>query len=514
MSRTRRLLLLTPDQLNLDYLAFAAIDPNRDLVVQIEAREDFTHVPSHRQRIVLFLSAMRHFSAELTALGYRHSYSSLDDPAHAGSLEDELTRLAREHRPDTLVFIRPGDWRSLDTVCWVARETATSLELLEDPHFLSTPLDFSDWAASRKQLVLEHFYRWMRKRKRILVNSKGEPSGGQWNFDKQNRRAFGKDAPDPPDILGFEPDEITHDVVEQVRREFPESPGSLDDFFWPVTRQQALAWLEDFIARRLPHFGSYQDAMVKGQFSMFHSLLSPALNLKLLDPRECLTAAVDAFQSGHAPINAVEGFVRQILGWREFIRGVYWHEGPDYGERNYLGDKGKLPSFYWDGETEMVCVEDSLESVRRHGFSHHIQRLMVTGNLALLAGVEPRQVSNWYLAMYVDSMDWVTLPNTAGMVMFADGGVVGSKPYAATGKYLQRMSNYCGECTYDPAQRSGPEACPFTTLYWDFLLRQRARLASVPRMQPMWRNLDRLNPVELRRIARDAERLRKAWGVS
>ena len=514
MSRTRRLLLLAPDQLNLDYLPYAAIDPERDLVVQIEAREDFTHVPSHKQRIVLLLSAMRHFAAELAAAGYRHQYIALHDAAHAGSLQSELQRQILEHEPQSLVLIRPGDWRTLDAVAAAAEDAALQIELLEDPHFLVTPQEFSEWATDRKQLVMEHFYRWMRKRRQILLTATGEPEGGNWNFDRENRKSFGTESPEPSEPTVAEPDETSREVIEWVEQLFPESPGHLDAFRWPVTRSQALLALDEFVERRLPFFGDYQDAMVRGRPWMFHSLLSPVLNLKLLDPRECVAAAIEAYRSGRAPINAVEGFVRQIIGWREFIRGVYWLEGPDYAERNHLGAEGQLPSFYWTGETEMVCMQDSLDSVLQHGYGHHIQRLMVTGNLALTAGIHPRLISDWYLGMYVDSMDWVTLPNTLGMVMHADGGVVGSKPYASTGKYIHRMSDYCGACRYDPAQRTGDEACPFTTFYWDFLARHRDRLEEIPRMRMMYRNLDRLDDDERRNIAERAAELRAAWGVT
>ncbi len=509
----RRILLLAPDQLSLDYPAFAAIDPDHDLVVQIEAPEDFTHVPSHKQRTVLFLAAMRHFADTLAAAGYRRCYVALDDPDHSGSLGAELERLIRNHEPESLVMIRPGDWRTLETVKAAASQASLPLESMEDPHFLVAPQDFSEWAAGRKQLVMEHFYRWMRKRDGVLLTAEGQPEGGQWNFDKENRKSLGPGSPDPPNRLEFPPDALTREVMALVKKTFPDAPGSLEEFLWPTNREQALEVLDDFIAHRLAYFGDYQDAMDRGRPWMFHSLLSPVLNLKLLEPRECVAAAVEAYRQDRAPLNAVEGFIRQIIGWREFIRGVYWHEGPEYADHNHLDTSGRLPAFYWTGDTEMVCVQDSLDSVLRHGYGHHIQRLMVTGNLALTSGVDPREISDWYLGMYVDSMDWVTLPNTLGMVMFADGGVVGSKPYASTGKYIDRMSDYCSQCPFDPAQRSGPQACPFTTFYWDFLARNRRRLEAIPRMRMMYRNLDRLDANELRGVIERATELRQAWGI-
>lgn len=514
MTRARRLLLLTADQLSLDYPACAAIDPDHDLIAQIEAPEDFTHVPSHKQRIALFLSAMRHLAVELQGTGYSVVYRTLDATDHQGSLRAELRQLVNRHRPRSLVLIRPGDWRTLDVVAEVAEQTSTRLELLEDPHFLVAPQDFSGWAEGRKQLVLEHFYRWMRRRHSLLMTESGQPMGGQWNFDADNRRNYGAKAPEPPQRRGFEPDEVTRQVLELVEELFPDAPGSIDSFLWPVTRDQALQVLDHFVEQSLPWFGDYQDAMVADRPWMFHSLLSPVLNLKLLDPRECVAAAIGAYQSGQAPINAVEGFVRQIIGWREFIRGVYWHEGPDYGQRNHLEAQGELPDFYWRGESDMACVDDALRSVLDAGYGHHIQRLMVTGNLALTSGVRPQAISDWYLGMYVDSMDWVTLPNTSGMVMFADGGVVGSKPYASTGKYIQKMSDYCASCQYDPARRTGDDACPFTTFYWDFLMRHRSQLESIPRMRMMYRNVDRIESDEAAVIAARATELRRTWGIT
>ncbi|MEM6796208.1 MAG: cryptochrome/photolyase family protein, partial [Acidobacteriota bacterium] len=336
----------------------------------------------------------------------------------------------------------------------------------------------------------------------------GKPEGGQWNFDKDNRKPLGKNSPDIPETPRYEPGPLTLEVMALVEKTFPEAPGELQSFSWPVTREQALHTLEDFVENRLPYFGDYQDALKIGEPWLFHSLLSPAMNLKLIDPREVLDAVLEAYRQGRAPINAVEGFVRQIVGWREFIRGVYWHEGPDYGDRNGLEESGELPEMYWSAQTKMTCMSDSLGQVKEHGYGHHIQRLMVTGNFALVAGIHPRAISDWYLGMYVDAVDWVTLPNTLGMVMHADGGVVGTKPYAASGRYVSRMSNYCKNCSFDPGKRTGDKACPMTTLYWDFLRRHRERLGDNRRMAFAWKNLDRIEPDELAEIQQRAEVLR------
>jgi deoxyribodipyrimidine photolyase-related protein len=317
----------------------------------------------------------------------------------------------------------------------------------------------------------------------------------------------------------FRPDGITQQVLGLVARRFSDAPGQLESFQWPVTRKQARVALRDFITKRLPGFGPYQDAMWANEPFLNHSLLSPLLNLKLLRPRECIDAAVEAWQAGDVPLPSVEGFVRQILGWREFIRGVYWYEGPGYGERNGLDQHGRLPDFYWNGDTDMACMHQALGQVLARGYGHHIQRLMVTGNFALMAGVHPRALSDWYLGMYVDAVDWVTLPNTLGMVMHADArpgemrGLVGTKPYAASGAYIRRMSNYCTGCSYDPKKRAGEGACPFTVFYWDFLARNRERLARNPRMAMAWKNLQRLSAAEQKAIRDDASHLRGRFGI-
>ena len=506
----RRLLLLFGDQLDNRYLNAAGLDPKLDAVLMMEVSEEACHVPSHKARTTLFLSAMRHFALRLVEDGAPLIYRRLDETGPGGSFARELLCLAKcwKGEPESLVVVRPGEWRVLRDVEAVCEELGWTFEMIEDDHFLSTPAQFSRWAKGRKQLVMEYFYRDLRRRLDVLMTAEKKPEGGQWNFDKDNRKPLKRGAPPIPPPLRFPPDGITRKVMAEVEQTFPDAPGRLSSFAWPVTREQVLTALQDFVDNRLPYFGDYQDAMKTGEPWLFHSLLSPAMNLKLLDPREAVEAAVAAYRAGSAPLNAVEGFVRQIVGWREFIRGVYWHEGPGYSERNSLEATGDLPPMYWHGETEMSCMRDALDQVLEHGFGHHIQRLMVTGNYALMAGVHPRAISDWYLGMYVDAVDWVTLPNTLGMVMHADGGVVGTKPYAASGRYVQRMSDYCKSCRFDPTQRTGPEACPFTTFYWDFLDRQRDRLAGNRRMGFAYKNLDRLSDTELAAIRHRAEELR------
>jgi deoxyribodipyrimidine photolyase-related protein len=348
----------------------------------------------------------------------------------------------------------------------------------------------------------------MRQQTGVLVD-RGKPVGGAWNYDADNRGSFGKAGPGLlPKPVRFKPDDITKTVIEEVHRRFPDNPGETDGFDWPVTRKDALIALEDFILNRLPEFGTYQDAMWTTEPWLYHSRLSAALNLKLLNPTEVIQAAEAAYQQGRAPLAATEGFIRQILGWREYVRAIYRHFMPAYAESNTLNATDPLPAFYWTGKTNMACMQDALRQTLQLGYAHHIQRLMVTGLYALMFGVRPQAIHQWYLAVYVDAVEWVELPNTIGMSQFADGGIMASKPYVATGKYIQRMSNYCAGCPYDPATATGPKACPFTTLYWDFLLRHRDTLRTNPRMTMQLKNLDRLNPARQQEIQEAASQHR------
>lgn len=510
---TRSLVVVFGDQLDLNAPALQEADPRQDAILMMEVEGESRHVPSHRQRTALFLSAMRHFAARVRERGLQLRYVAIDDGDNTQGFETEFGRAIAHFQPARLVATRPGEWRVLESLERAARAAAVPLTILADRHFLCSIEDFATWARGKRELVLEHFYRWQRKRLGILIDERGGPTGGAWNFDKDNRESF-RSAPRPPAPWRPALDETTREVLRLVSSRLAALPGRLDDFPWPVTREDALRVLDDFIANRLPLFGRFQDAMWSGERYLYHSLLSPALNLRLLDPRECVARAVEAYERGDAPLAAVEGFVRQIIGWREFIRGVYWLMGPDYRRRNALGEHGALPEFYWTGDTEMACLRDALLQVLDIGYGHHIQRLMITGNFALIAGIDPRAVSDWYLGMYVDAVDWVTLPNTLGMTMHADGGVVGTKPYAASGKYVQRMSNYCEKCRFDVSLRSGPDACPFNVFYWDFLLRHERRFRSNRRMGPVLSHLPRMSGDERAAIQQDADRLRRAFGIT
>ncbi len=506
----RNLVVVLGDQLDRDSSAFAGIDRQRDLVWMAEVAEESEHVWSHKARTALFLSAMRHFAGSLADRGIPVRYLRIGSHRYYG-IGDALLAEVEAHRPERLVLVRPGDYRVLAAIRETAARTRTPLELRADRHFFLDPEDFAGWAEGRRSLRLEHFYRFMRQRAGVLLED-GRPVGGSWNFDAENRLSFGRKGPGLiPAPRAFPPDAITRAVFRDVEHRFPVHPGALTGFDWPVTPGQAEQALEDFVQSRLFAFGPYQDALWTGEPYLFHSRLSAALNLKLVSPRRAVEAAVSAYQSGQAPLPSVEGFVRQILGWREFVRGIYWTRMPAYRERNDLAADRPLPAFYWSGDTDMRCLAETIGQTLRYGYAHHIQRLMVTGLFALLLGVEPLQVHGWYLAVYLDAVEWVELPNVLGMSQFADGGLLASKPYVASGRYIQRMSNYCDRCPFDPTRATGELACPFTTLYWDFLIRHEQRFRDHPRAAMQWRSLGRLGSDDRREIRARADSLKNRY---
>lgn len=510
----RHIVLVLGDQLDLDAAGFDGFSPTEDLVLMAEVDEESTHVWSSKQRIALFLSAMRHFAQAVHARGWPLAYWSIDHPENPGRLKAVLAIALARYRPEAVVITAPGDWRVYKDITAVMAEAGCRLDIREDRHFFSSVQAFSAFARGRKQLRLEHWYRQLRVRENILMRD-GDPEGGVWNFDAENRGAFGKSGPgEVPPPTRFAPDAVTQEVIALVNQRFKDHPGmvaaSAEGFGWPVTREEALTCLKHFVQERLPLFGQYQDAMWTDAPWLYHAHLSSSLNLKLLSAREVVDAAVQAYRDGSAPLPAVEGFVRQVLGWREYVRGIYWTQMPDYAERNALNAQAPLPGFFWTGQTEMHCLSQAIGQTLTTGYAHHIQRLMVTGLYCLLLGVRPQEVHAWYLSVYVDAVEWVELPNTLGMSQYADGGVMASKPYAASGKYIARMSNYCTGCRFDPSVSVGPKACPFTTLYWDFLDRHEATLAKNPRMVMQIKNLSRLSDDARAAIRAQAQAHRRA----
>lgn len=497
-AKVRHLVLVLGDQLDATSAAFDGFDPAEDVVLQMEVGEEATYIPQHRMRLAYFFSAMRHFREELIARGYRTHYIAIDAPENTGSFASEIVRLQRELGPDKTIVLEPGDWRVA-----AALGNMPSIEVRKDTSFLCSKAEFVDFCREHPTPHMETFYRHMRRSTGILMDGQDRPAGGEWNFDTQNRKAFGRKRPIIPRRPGFAPDEITKDVIRTVAKRFPDSPGKLDGFNLPVTRAQALEALNDFVQERLPRFGEYQDAMLGGQQLLYHSHLSGPLNMHMLAPREVLDAALG--NPARAPLNSIEGFVRQILGWREFVRGIYWQHMPGYAEQNALQAELPMPAFYWTGDTEMRCLADAIGHTIDLAYAHHIERLMVLGLFAMLLGVRPYDVHRWHMSMFWDAIDWVSLPNTLGMSQYGDGGIMGTKPYAASGNYIDRMSDHCRTCRYDPKQAVGPDACPFTTLYWAFLDKHRGRFKSNRRMRNQYTNLDRRDHSEIQMIRRQAD---------
>jgi deoxyribodipyrimidine photolyase-related protein len=495
----RRLRLVLGDQLQHDSPHFDAFDPARDCMVLIEAPGEASHVWSHKARIAIFLAAMRHYAAYLAARGVPVVHVRLDDPAFADApaLIERLKRVIARERADELVIIEPGEWRLEQALLALPAQLDVRLTVLPDRHFMCSRQEFTRWAQGKRELRMEFFYRQMRKTHGVLLDTEGAPEGGAWNYDADNRAGFPRSGPGAIAAPArFTPDALTREVIELVERQFAQHPGDLSQFAWPVTRAQALQALQRFIEARLEQFGRTQDAMWTDTPFGWHALLSSSLNLKLLDPREVIAAAQDAYRARQLPLASVEGFIRQVLGWREFIRGVYWQFMPDLGRANQYQHQRKLPQWYWTGDTRMHCMRQCVGQTLAHGYAHHIQRLMVTGQFALLAQIAPQQVCDWYLAVYVDAVEWAELPNVAGMALHADGGRFTSKPYVASGQYIKRMSNYCSGCSYKPEQRSGAQACPVTVLFWHFLDRHERTLAANPRMVMMAKNIQRLSAEE------------------
>lgn len=495
--------LVLGDQLSRDLAGLRDCDRDEDVVVMAEVLEEATYVRHHKQKIALCFAAMRAFASELEADGWRVDYSRLDDEDAPETIVDALAGAVERHDAEAVCLTAPGEYRLLQSLNDYADDAAHPVEIFDDDRFFATPERFRAWAEGRKSLRMEYFYRELRKETGLLMEG-DEPAGGAWNFDKENRKRLPQDA-SPPKLPRFEPDETTSDVIALVAERFAGHFGELENFGWAVSRKDALKALDHFIEHALPRFGDYQDAMAEGEDFLYHSALSPYINLGLLSAREVCERAEAAYQAGDAPINAVEGFVRQILGWREYVRGVYWLKMPDYAELNALDAERPLPEFYWTGETRMNCLSEAISNTRRNAYAHHIQRLMLTGNFALLAGLDPKLVCEWYLIVYADAYEWVELPNTHGMALFADGGLLASKPYAASGAYVDRMSDYCSGCAYDVKQRTGEDACPFNYLYWDFLIRNEKRLADNPRLKFPYKNLEGFSKERIAGIQKSAK---------
>lgn len=496
-----RLVLVLGDQLTETLSALAQADKARDTIVMAEVADEAAYVRHHPKKIALIFAAMRKFAHALEQDGWTVAYTQLDDTDNAGSIVGELLRRAAQTGASEVLATEPGEWRLIGKL----KYAPLKVHLLPDDRFLATHAEFEAWAEGRKALRMEYFYREMRRKTGLLMEG-DQPAGGKWNFDHDNRKAAPEDVTvDGP--LRFDPDATTREVLELVQVRFGDNFGALEPFWFATTRAEALQALDHFIANALPRFGDYQDAMLNENEFLYHAILSPYLNIGLLNVTEICEAAANAYTAGHAPINAAEGFIRQIIGWREYVRGIYFLEGPDYTARNILGHDRDLPWFYWGGETRMNCVAKAVGQTRTQAYAHHIQRLMVTGNFALLAGIDPAQVHEWYLAVYADAFEWVEAPNTIGMSQFADGGVIASKPYVSSGAYINRMSDHCKSCHYSVSAKTGDTACPFNLLYWHFLDRHRDRFSNNPRMGNMYRTWDRMDADKRKTVLAESDAL-------
>lgn len=494
-----RLILVLGDQLSPELSALGEADPEQDFVVMAEVADEATYVPHHPKKIAFLFAAMRKFAKALQEDGWQVRYTQLDDTQNTGSIAGELLRRAEETGAGEVIATEPGEWRLIETL----KHAPFKLRMLEDDRFIASHAEFERWADGRKQLRMEYFYRDMRRKTGLLMDG-DQPAGGTWNYDHDNRK------PAPDDVthsgpMRFTPDETVAEVLDLVEARFGDTFGTLRPFHFATDHGQAKRAFKHFVKYALPRFGDYQDAMLDTNRFLYHAVISPYLNAGLLSPLELCQAAEDAWKTGAAPLNAVEGFIRQIIGWREYVRGIYFLEGSDYVTRNALGHNRDLPDLYWGKETDMRCMSRAVEQTREEAYAHHIQRLMVTGNFALLAGIDPRQVHEWYLAVYADAFEWVEAPNTVGMSQFADGGIIASKPYVSSGAYINRMSDYCKSCTYSVSAKTGEGACPFNLLYWHFLNRHRDRFAENPRMGNMYRTWDRMDQDRRETVLRDAD---------
>ncbi|MFY0618664.1 cryptochrome/photolyase family protein [Shimia sp.] len=492
LKRCERLILLLGDQLSLNISSLRNADKERDVILMAEVAEEASYVPHHKKKIAFLFSAMRHHAKLLRQEGWAVRYVQLDDDDNAGSLPNQLTHELEQFGCAKVVITEPGEFRLKQTLLSWSKSKDIALDMREDERFVCTHAEFQAWALGRKQLRMEFFYREMRRKTGLLM--KGDaPEGGKWNYDAENRKPAKGDLfmPHPRPTMR---DSITEDVLSLVSTRFANNFGALEPFWFGVTRTDALLALEHFVQSALPLFGDYQDAMLTDEPFLYHSVLALYLNAGLLEPLEICRRVERAFYDGDAPLNAVEGYIRQIIGWREYVRGIYWLKMPGYTEANFFDAQRPLPAFYWTAQTDMACMAAAISQTRDHAYAHHIQRLMVTGNFAMLAGVDPHEVHEWYLAVYADAYEWVEAPNVIGMSQFADGGLLASKPYAASGNYINKMSDHCQGCRYDVKQKTGADACPFNPLYWDFLIRNEAKLRGNPRLGHAYRTWDRMSP--------------------
>jgi len=504
----KKLRLILGDQLNIKHSWFKDIDSDVTFLM-MEIRQETDYVKHHIQKIIAFFLAMRSFAKILEQEGHRVIYLHLDNPSNKQSLDKNIEWIVSKYKFDKFEYLYPDEYRLDLQLKSLSEQLAIPCGSFDTEHFLTDRLYLRSFFRGKKQMLMESFYRHMRRKYDILMDGK-EPIGGKWNYDKENRKKLPSGHQLPGPLLLHQD---VSQLVQMIRKAKIEFIGEVDekDFEWPVTRKSSLQLLDYFGENLLGNFGTYQDAMTAESWSMYHARLSFSLNSKLLHPLEVIQKIIAVWNENSKNINLaqVEGFVRQILGWREFMRGIYWDQMPEYETLNYFGHGNPLPDFYWTANTKMNCMQHAISQSLKHAYAHHIQRLMITGNFALLAGVDPDELDKWYLGIYIDAIQWVEITNTRGMSQFADGGIVGTKPYVSSANYIDKMSDYCSSCHYNPRKKTGTDACPFNSLYWHFYNRNRNKLADNPRIGMMYRTWDKMKSADRKAILQQAEDLLK-----
>lgn len=498
--------LILGDQLNPQHSWFQHM--NTDVIyVLMEVRTETDYVKHHAQKVIAIFAGMRDLARELSAQGHRVHYLRISDVANKHSIPANLAWLCTHYKATSCQYQAPDEYRLDQSLTEFARTSMVPVTCVDSEHFYTSRTEVADCFVGRKTWLMEHFYRHMRTRHRILMADAKQPEGGQWNFDHDNRKSWSGTPAEPSDCrIAHDHSSLWHEIETAGVQTFGDNQAAC--FYWPLNRREAVAQLAVFIQQRLVHFGDFQDAMNTKVWRLFHSLISFALNTKMLTPQEVVLSAESAWQAGQVPLSAAEGFIRQILGWREYVRGVYWANMPGYDQHNHFQHDLDLPVWFWTGQTRMQCLAKSIGQSLEHAYAHHIQRLMIIGNFSLLAGLRPEALHHWYLGVYIDAFEWVELPNTLGMSQFADGGLLATKPYVSSAAYIDRMSDYCKGCYYDRKARVGDKACPYNALYWDFFARNKSKLVKNPRIGMVYRQLEKMEPAAIEAFTQQAKQLR------
>ncbi len=503
----RKLRLILGDQLNHEHSWYKEKD-GETIYVLMEVQQEMTYVTHHIQKIIAFFLSMRAFAEHLELCGHKVVYLKIDDEQNKQNIVANLNSLIERYQINKLEYLLPDEYRLDEELKNYCAKLPIPSEVSDTEHFITGRSELKEFFEGKKQLLMESFYRMMRKRHHILMDDEGRPIGGTWNYDKLNRTKLPKSHMVTPPLT------YKHDVkalLQSVQSTGINTIGEIDsnEFIWPINRKESLDLLDFFLENLLPYFGTFQDAMTPDYWSLYHSRLSFSMNVKLLSPMEVIRSVQSKWIENQETISIsqAEGFIRQILGWREYMRGIYWKEMPRFGQLNYFNNEGKLPSWFWTGHTKMSCMSHSIKQSLKYAYAHHIQRLMVTGNFASLTGIDPDQVDHWYLGIYIDAIEWVELTNTRGMSQFADGGIVGSKPYVSSGNYIKKMSNYCDSCYYNVKDKTGDKACPFNALYWHFMARNRSLLEKNPRIGMAYRTLDKMTDENKRALIDKGDQL-------